>query len=490
MDETLLHPSYSIEELNFLENLQKSKELQENEYLLCIKDPLYWLETWVWTLDTHDPDHPVKKFPIKPYVRELVKIFTTESLLLIPKSRQMMISWLMCALCLWEGQFNYGRLIFVQSKKEQDADSLIQRMKFMYDFQPKFLKKRQVNPSNQGRDIYCKLHWPAIKSEVQGIPQGGDQLRMHTASLIFCIAPGTKILTDDLRWITAGSVKVGDFLAGIDENPQSSYIRRMWRKAKVLSVKRVALPSYRLTFEDGTVIVCSSKHRWLVGAIETEQRHHQRRKWIETERLKFRSLKTASKVTRLLDVWEQKNDWIEGYLAGVYDGEGCLTVKKIKGSQKTDVRLQFAQNPGVVLETVMRLLEEKGFQYITYSQDNKKCRQMTLCRRDEIIRFLGMIRPKRLIEKFDIGNFGTAYAKSSVALIKKESIGETELIGITTSTGTFVAEGLASHNSDEMGFQPEAESAYTAAKPTIDGGGKFIGVSTAEPGFFEDLVFD
>lgn len=44
--------------------------------------------------------------------------------------------------------------------------------------------------------------------------------------------------------------------------------------------------------------------------------------------------------------------------------------------------------------------------------------------------------------------------------------------------------------SDEMAFQLDAEDAYTAAIPTIEGGGKFTAVSTANPGFFEELVFD
>lgn len=45
--------------------------------------------------------------------------------------------------------------------------------------------------------------------------------------------------------------------------------------------------------------------------------------------------------------------------------------------------------------------------------------------------------------------------------------------------------------SDEMAFQFDAEEAYTAAIPTIEGGGKYTAVSSAEPGaFFGELVFD
>lgn len=44
--------------------------------------------------------------------------------------------------------------------------------------------------------------------------------------------------------------------------------------------------------------------------------------------------------------------------------------------------------------------------------------------------------------------------------------------------------------SDETGFQDQAEDAYTAAIPTVEGGGKFTAISSANPGFFQSLCFD
>lgn len=44
--------------------------------------------------------------------------------------------------------------------------------------------------------------------------------------------------------------------------------------------------------------------------------------------------------------------------------------------------------------------------------------------------------------------------------------------------------------SDEMAFQEQAEEAYTAALPTIEGGGRYTAVSSAAPGFFERLCHD
>ncbi len=42
--------------------------------------------------------------------------------------------------------------------------------------------------------------------------------------------------------------------------------------------------------------------------------------------------------------------------------------------------------------------------------------------------------------------------------------------------------------SDESAFQPEFGMAYTAALPTVKGGGQLIAVSSAEPGEFAELV--
>lgn len=43
---------------------------------------------------------------------------------------------------------------------------------------------------------------------------------------------------------------------------------------------------------------------------------------------------------------------------------------------------------------------------------------------------------------------------------------------------------------DEMAFWDNAEKMYAAAFPTLEGGGRFTGISTPAPGFYEDLVFD
>ncbi len=167
-----------INELNAYDCYLADPILCALEHEKCRRDPWYWLTHWVWTLDNHDQDYPVKRFPDKEYLRIITEIWCREKLLLIPKSRQMMVTWLIVALYLHDAQFHGGRYIFFQSKKEKDADTLVSRAKFIYNQQPYFLKQKN-------HQIYCEITFPHINSKIHGIPQGGNQIRMHTASGIF-----------------------------------------------------------------------------------------------------------------------------------------------------------------------------------------------------------------------------------------------------------------------------------------------------------------
>jgi len=183
---------YSVEHLM---KLKESQDLQDLEHALCVRDPYHWLTHWAMTLDSHDDQNPIKPFPDKDYLRILTKIWLDNKLLLLPKSRQMMVSWVVCALYLWDTQFFPAKLTFFQSKREEDADDLVRRAKFIYDHQPKFLRRYndgakwipvQANPQvPEGRHVFCKLSFPSIHSEIRGIPQGGDIIRMQTSSGIF-----------------------------------------------------------------------------------------------------------------------------------------------------------------------------------------------------------------------------------------------------------------------------------------------------------------
>lgn len=308
----------------------------------------------------------------------------------------------------------------------------------------------------------------------------------------YCVAPNTKVLTADLRWIPASDVHVGDELMGFDEEIPTGKNFRYWRKTRVLAAKRLTRPSYRLEMADGTELISSAEHRWLED--------HAQYRWTTTENLRppivtaetysqlneayangkgtikelserfgvswqaaqritsghyKLGLAKAHRLVKLTDMWEPDRSWGAGLLAGAFDSEGHLTQIARKKNNGVIMSLGFSQKENPLSAAVMRELDQRGF--VVQGAENKGCwrwvlagaREKARTRRDEILRFLGSIRPPRLLNKFDPDRMGVLHKKDGVRIVRKTFIGEQEVIGLHTTTGTFVANGFASHNSHQ-----------------------------------------
>lgn len=158
------------------------KEAQELKQLLewqvWAKDPWQFIKDCCWTID--EADKKIKQFPDKEYLRYIVDTWLKYDILLIPKTRRMMLTWVMLALHLWGAIFHPNAAVFVQSKKADDSDFLIsdKRMKFIYDRLPEWLK-------NAVSCEYKQYHLSfGNGSYVMAIGQGADQMRQYTASYV------------------------------------------------------------------------------------------------------------------------------------------------------------------------------------------------------------------------------------------------------------------------------------------------------------------
>lgn len=177
--------------------------------------PWNWIKEMVWTIDEHDKFQAVKKFPDKEYLKLLCDLWMNEPLLLIPKSRQMLITWLITACYLWDTQFYYGRLNFFQSKKEEDADRIIQRAWSIYEHQPEWIKA--MFPAEYS---YCHIKFKQGKSEIWGVPQGGDQIRQYTSSGIFSDEMAFQTDAEDAYTGALPTIKGGGRFTGVSSaNP-------------------------------------------------------------------------------------------------------------------------------------------------------------------------------------------------------------------------------------------------------------------------------
>lgn len=297
----------------------------------------------------------------------------------------------------------------------------------------------------------------------------------------FCLDPDTRVLTSDLRWVSIGTLQTGDTLVGVDEEVPGPGQKRKLRKADVQAVWRTRKTARKLIFEDGSHVICSNDHKWMKQSGTNFL-------WTTA-----RSLKPGHRIAEFIKPWEEDNSFDAGYLAGIFDGEGWVSKGSDNGPDGpsySGISVAFSQKPGDVADRVLKILDNKGFNYGVHTTQ-RTTTQWSMTGKDAI-RFMGQYRPIRFmpwIEKmwegksWGRGKRGTARGETSYRRIASiEELPEQELVDITTSTRTFIAEGLVSHNCigyDEMahmitgtGGNRSSEEVYEAYQPSLDQFGK------------------
>jgi hypothetical protein len=268
-----------------------------------------------------------------------------------------------------------------------------------------------------------------------------------------CPAPDVKILTSDLRWVPAGQLNIGDEVMAFDENSHSDDgPSRRWRTATVTSCPKITKPCYRLKLEDGTEMIVSARHGWLTHSENVN-------KWRAQENLitPHHREDRPTRIVRALDTWEPDDSWEAGYLAAAFDGEGHISQTPRHHNFTCGLVAGFAQKENKMSETVENIMRKYGFECRMNKEDGGTRKYRINGGRPEILRFLGSVRPPRLLNKFNGGLLGQFNAMQNVAVIESEFIGDHEVIGLETTEKTFIAEGLASHNSEYGPQRPSCE---------------------------------
>lgn len=271
-----------------------------------------------------------------------------------------------------------------------------------------------------------------IRKEMLRIGEDSDEFQMSYN----CLTPDTKVLTKDLRYVEIGSVQVGDVLVGFDEEAPTKGEHRKIRETVVTKAERIFRPTYEIALSDGTVVKASDGHLWLVSTAS------RRTVWKRTD-----ELSSTDRIFKIFDTWEHVEDYRTGYLASAFDGEGHFSRQAILG---------FSQRENVMLGKVRKYLDALGFKYWERKETGTN-NDVTVLHiaggRASISRFLGQIRPERLLQKVDLNSLGSIGRHDFVGqdfehplVLSVTSVGEREVVALETTTQTFIAEGLASHN--------------------------------------------
>lgn len=256
-----------------------------------------------------------------------------------------------------------------------------------------------------------------------------------TSTHFFCVSPETRILTADMRWVAAAEIGVEDELVGFDEFAVAG-AKRQLRQAYVTSATTRIAERVRIELADGRVLVSSADHRWLTWTGGNY-------KWREARR--FRA---GQRLCAPLRPWEPARAAADaGWLAGIFDGEGCFNQAP---SQRT---LSFAQREGAVLDQGMDILDRMGLAYKVQEKRTNGVTVVQLSGLQSLLQFLGQCRTIRFLERPELwagkSLSGTRLYPGQMEIVAVEPAGPGEVVSISTTTRTFIAEGVASHNCDQ-----------------------------------------
>jgi len=119
------------------------------------------------------------------YLKESLNVLRNEPLVAFPKSRRMMVSWLMASYYIHTARYQPNSALFYMSETEQKAAFAVdKRCKFMEDNlkDPAFRLPRHEMKTKTG--LVGHMSYPN-DSYIWALASGGDVLRQYTATKIF-----------------------------------------------------------------------------------------------------------------------------------------------------------------------------------------------------------------------------------------------------------------------------------------------------------------
>jgi DNA polymerase I-like protein with 3'-5' exonuclease and polymerase domains len=279
----------------------------------------------------------------------------------------------------------------------------------------------------------------------------------------YCISPEMRVLTDTFEWKKSKDLKINEVLVGFEEYPRACKLKwtyRQFKRAEITGLKRLRQPSLRITTDKG-IVVCSTKHRWLAK----KDSHGWAKKHNEYGYcwLQANELQKGMQIARACNTWETDLSWESGYLAAVFDGEGWTSRRESMG---------FAQKPNELADNAKAFLKDRKFsiRVAKNNPDSPDCKNYLINGgREEIWRFLGSVRPARLLAKYRRDYPGLSIKSPSVKpaiILAIEELGEQEVISIQTTTKTLIVEGLLSHNSNSYSLETLAQKYLGEGKDT------------------------
>jgi hypothetical protein len=156
-------------------------------------DPWYYIATSVKTWDEHEKNILLKQskpFPRYPYLRDFVRETTRNRAVVVNKSRQLTLSWALCALATHEILFKLHARVLMISMTQEDSYALRDRCRHIFQNLPwnVQLEEREEDVPDPEKLVKDKASVMAVEggSEIVFLPQSRSAGRGYPATLVIC----------------------------------------------------------------------------------------------------------------------------------------------------------------------------------------------------------------------------------------------------------------------------------------------------------------
>ena len=221
-----------------------------------------------------------------------------------------------------------------------------------------------------------------------------------------CVEVNTPILKQDLTWVKAGDLTMGDKIVGFEEktppgipvrNSNGEWVGVNGKNRKILpavvtdfSIKKSQC--LKVTFNNGDSVITTKDHYWLGKAEKDENL-----RWYKSEKLRI-----GQRMVKYWNTWEQDTSYIGGWLSGFISGEGSLC------QYGFGFAVDFYQRPGSTWNQALEYCEKLNMPV----SDERTQRPTGIGRQDtqatgflggkfKIAENIGRLRINRFIEKIN-----------------------------------------------------------------------------------------
>ncbi|KKK50135.1 hypothetical protein LCGC14_3128050, partial [marine sediment metagenome] len=117
-------------------------------------------------------------FEMWEHLEEVIELVGTEKLLNFMKARQVGLTWVIAAYCLWLAMYHQASKVLIFSQGDKEAKAFLRRIHSIYDNLPDFMREPLAT------DNTSEMEFPTMSSRIEAVPSTEKAGRSETVSLI------------------------------------------------------------------------------------------------------------------------------------------------------------------------------------------------------------------------------------------------------------------------------------------------------------------